>query len=278
MNLAAAAAPEIDRLVLSVSEGVVRTHGASLVGLARERGLDSLEFLPHLGDFLLADALTRELAMRRLPYAPPERVGRRLDELADKQLIQQRGPALGATDAMRPLLEALITALADVAVTAWRGHEEDVGTASRLAWEIAQAASDDHVVAVVHRAIPQPADPYLRLHRNLVTLRYVRQHDHVMAWRARDLSAPAMMVMTQLWQGGAVDGPGEGLTRLVELGFAIDDPPALTTEGRVTRDAIEDDTNARARETFDVPGEDAAATFLEAVRRLPGREEPSSPS
>ena len=273
VRIARDAAPEIDRLVLSVNSRVGPKHGARLAELARERGLETLELLPHFEAFILGGRLTRDLALLRMRYWPPQRVLGRLDELEDKGLIQQGDTGLAATPAMRPLLEALLAARADVAAEAWGAHEDDVATAASGARSVAEAASHDHVVAVVHRALTEPADPYLLLENRLVTLRYVRQHDHARAWLTRGLTAPDMVVATKLWKNQPVEVPGDGLARLIELGFAEGDPPRLTPSGRDLREEIEADTNKRAQQTFDVLDERAAAEFLVALRRLPGTQD-----
>jgi hypothetical protein len=270
VGIAREAAPEIDRLVLSVNRRVGPKHGTRLGELARERGLETLELLPHFGDFLLAGRLTRDLAILRMRYWPPERVLARLDELEEKQLIRQGDSGLVATSTLRPLLEALLMAQADVAAEAWGGHHDDVGTAAQMAREIGAAASDDHVVAVAHRALPPPADPYLLLEHRLVTLRFIRQHDHAMAWLARGLTAPDMVIMTKLWQNNPLGEPSDGLTRLIELGFVGGNPPRLTAAGGEVREAIEADTNEKAQQTFDVLDDPAATEFLAALRRIPG--------
>ena len=270
VRIAREAAPEIDRLVLSVNRRVGPKHGTRLAQLARERGLGTLELLPHFGDFLLAGRLTRDLAILRMRSWPPEQVLTRLDELEEKELIRQGDTGLVATSTMRPLLEELLTAQADVAAQAWGDHPDDVSTATQMAREVGAAASDEHVVAVVHRSLPSPADPFLLLEHRLVTLRYIRQHDHAMAWLARGLTAPDMVIMTKLWQNNPMGEPSDGLARLIELGLVGGDPPRLTAAGGEMREAIEADTNERAQQTFDVLDDRGATEFLAALRRLPG--------
>lgn len=268
MGIARDAAPEIDRLVLSVNRRVSAEHGARLTELARECGLDSLELLPHFGDFLFAGKLTRELATLRMRYWPPERVLGRLDELERRQLIRQDESGLVATPDLRRLLKGLLAAQAEIAAETWRDNDDDVATATQVAHEIGAAASDDHVVAVVHRALPPPVDHYLLLEHRLVTLRFIRQHDHAKAWLSRGLTAPDMVILTGLWQTSPLEERDDGLSRLIERGLVEGDPPGLTAAGRQLREAIEVDTNERAQQTFDVLDERAATQFLSALRRL----------
>ncbi|MFP3914464.1 MAG: helix-turn-helix domain-containing protein [Actinomycetota bacterium] len=269
MDTAREAAPEIDRLVLTVNGTMVRRHGDRLRELAGRCGLDSLELLPNFADFLLAGRLTRDLATVRMRYRSPEEVLSRLDEWEERRLIEGGNPSLAATPAFRPVLEALSAAQAEVAAGAWGDHEDDVALVTSLATEVADAASDDHEVAIVHRSLPQPTDPFLRLHTRLVTLRYIRQHDHAMAWMSRSLTAPDMVAMTALWHGEPVEESGDGLRRLVELGYAEDGPPRLTPGGLQVREEIEGETNRRAQETFDVLEGEAPSGLVAVLRRLP---------
>jgi len=258
-------APEIDRLVLAVNNAV---DGARLSEAAGERVLDWM-LLNGLGDFMVAGVLTEEIAALRSRYRPRDVVLRTLHELEHQGLVERHGLALAATDELRPLIEALMDARADAASTMWRGHEDDVEQATRTAEALGAFASDDQAVAVVHRSLPAPDDPFLRLHSRLVTLRYIRQHDHAAAWLGQDLTVAEIVVMTGLWNGEDV-APGDGLSLLVARGLASDDPPALTDAGRTMRAQIEADTNERSQAIFDALGEDETAEFLTVLRRLPG--------
>ena len=262
---AADVAPEIDRLVLAVNGAV---DGGRLAEAAGDRAVDWM-ILSQLGDFLAAGVLTRRIATSRSPYRPPDVVASRLHDLVEQQLVGHRGPALAATDDLQPLVSAFMEARAEAAATLWRGHEDDVDQASATAEELGALVSDDHVVAAAHRSIAAPDDRYLRLHSRLVTLRYVRQHDHVAAWLARDLTAAAAVAMTGLWQDEP-GSPGAGLDELVSRGLATDDPPTLTEAGREMRDEIEADTNERSQTIFTALGEAETAEFLATLRRLPG--------
>ena len=257
-------AAEIDRLVLGVNERVDDTR---LVEAAGDRVVDWM-VLNQLGDFLLGGVLTEQIATSRSPYRPREFVRSRVHALQELGLVEHRGKALAAADELRPLIEATQAARGDAAASTWRGHEDDVEQASETAQQLSALASDDHVVAAAHRALPAPEDPYLRLHTRLVTLRYIRQQDHVDAWHAQGLTAPEIVVMTTLWNGEDV-APGEDLEQLVARGLATDDPPALTDAGRTMRDQIEVDTNERSQAIFDALGEDETAEFLAVLRRLP---------
>ena len=258
-------APEIDRLVLTVNNAV---DDARLADAAGDRVVDWM-VLSQFGDFLEAGVLTQKIATSRSPYRPREVVQGRLHELLEEGLVEHRGKGLAATDELRPLISAVMDARADAAATLWRGHEDAVDQASRTAHELGALASDDHIVAAAHRAIPVPDDPYLGLHTRLKTLRYVRQHDHMQAWLARELTAPQIGVMTGLWNGEDA-AKSEALSELVARGLASDDPPALTEAGQRMRAEIEADTNERAQVIFTALGEDETAEFLAVLRRLPG--------
>ena len=262
---AAEVAPEIDRLVLAVNNAV---DGARLSEAAGDRVLDWM-LLNGLGDFMVAGVLTEEIAALRSRYRPRDVVLRGLHELERQGLVEQQGPALAATEELRPTIEAMMDARTAAATTMWRGHENDVEQASRTAQALAELASDDHAVAAVHRALPAPEDPFLRLHSRLVTLRYIRQHDHAAAWLGQELTVAEIVAMTGLWNGDDV-APGDGLSLLVARGLASDDPPALTDAGRNMRAEIEADTNERSEAIFDALGENETAEFLAVLRGLPG--------
>lgn len=263
-------AREIDRVVIAVNRQVGPRHRDHLDTLAREHGLGSLAMLPHYEDFLLAGSLTREIATLRLRYRPAAEVHARLDELIAGGHVTETGTLLGAAPPLRPVLDGLLAARAETAGVAWAGHEDDIAVATAAAGVVADATSDEHVVAVAHRALPLPDDPYLRLEHRLFTLRYVRQHDHAAAWSARGLTAPQMVVMTALWKGHEAPGNGGALAGLAALGYAGIDPPKLTDMGRQVREEVEADTDARSQRSYDALDEATAAGFLAALRRLPG--------
>lgn len=267
MSTARTAAPEIDRLVLSVNRAVGPRHGPQLQALAAEVGLDSLEMLPNLYDFLAAGRLTPELARLRLRYAPGEAVEQRLGEFRDKGLLEEWEGSTGASPVFRPLLDALATARAEVAASAWSNYPDLVATAADAAATVASATSDDHVVAVVHRDMPEPAELEARLFHRLTTLRYIRQHDHAEAWLRRHLTAAEMVAMTELWHGESIDGDHPGLAGLEAKGYTEDG--SLTDQGRQVRQSIEDDTDALAQASFDVLEPVSATALMDALRRLP---------
>lgn len=269
MNIAEAAAPDIDRLVWSVNGAIGPAHGDDIDRLAEQQGLDSTDLLFHLGDFLLAGILTSGVAVLRLRYAPPVTVLERLDYLQANGFIKLANTGLVATEALRPVLHAMYDARDNAAAELWQGHEPDVDVASSLAREVAMAASNDHVVAAGHRELPEPNDPYGRLHHRLVTLRYVRQHDHAAAWHAAGLTPGSMAVMTALWHGETPDVSSGIPQVLVEREYVTDGPVQLTALGRQVREDIEVDTNRRAQESFEVL-QSRGKELIEALRALPG--------
>jgi hypothetical protein len=267
-GIVADAAVEIDRLVLSVNDAVDDEYGAALLDRARTVGLDSLGPVPQVADLLLAGVLTPDLAMLRMRYRPTGQVTAYLRGLQELGLVEMGEQGFVVTEPMRGLLTAALEARAAVAAATWAGHDAEVAAATRLATDLANAASEEHVVAAVHRTLPEPADRHLALHQRLVTLRYVRQHDHAAAWAAHGLTPATVGAMTRLWHGEDVDDT-ESVAHLADRGLATTEPPALTDEGRVVREAVEADTNTRSQETFDALGDDAEA-FLAMLRRLPG--------
>jgi len=270
MGNAAIASQQITRLVLGVNWRVRRDHGGHLEAMASDVGLTSLELLPHLGDFLLDGLLTRQIAVLRMRYEPPEVVSTRLQELEDKGLIKLNPWGFVATDALRPLLKALHSARADVARGLWINHEVDVSVVTETCREVLENVTPAHIVAHTHNRVRKPLDRYSLLCQRLVTLRYMRQQDHAEAWIAAGLAAREIALMTALWRDEPVEVEEPPLSALREKSLILKpEPPRLSTKGKKLRQAIEDDTNARTEQTYRALDADRMARFLAALGRLP---------
>lgn len=242
-DLAARAAVQVDRLVLGVNRQVGPRHGEWLMTIARDLGLDSLKLIPHLGEFWLQVPVSIELAEARLPYAEAGSVAARITEFEALGLLISTDSGHVATERFRRLLRASIVAREEVVVRTWSGLEDLVSEADPLVTRVAGSSSDDHLVACAHRALEPSADPLHRFYGRLVTLRYIRQHDHVSSWREQGFDAQAAMAMTALWQGDEVDPDARGLHALERAGLASD--MMLTPGGRKIREGIEANTNLR---------------------------------
>ena len=141
--------------------------------------------------------LAEQIATLRMRYADPAMVTGHLAGLVEKGLaVRREDDSYAATERMVPLLDAIAEAQASVVSPAWGPHPELMATVSDHAARVGAAAPADHLVAVAHRQIAEPEDPAARLLRRLITLRYVRQHDHAAAWLGRHLTATEMPVFT----------------------------------------------------------------------------------
>lgn len=265
-------APEVDRLVWGVSKQIGSRHGSDLTDLAADVGLDSLEGVPHFADFWLTGALPVTTATVRLPYAPQGEIARRFDEFVARGLVEETGEGHTATDRFRPLLMATRGAQHETAKSAWAGNENEIAEADDLILRVIAAMSADHTVADLHRSLDEADSAFLRFFDHLVTLRYLRQHDHRMAWAKRGLSAQAMVVLTALWADDDLPGGHDGaLAGLRADGYVAGD--VLTDTGRKLRALIEDDTNRRAHEswaTLDDSALDRLLALLRAIPSVPG--------
>ncbi len=268
MDIARNASVEIDRLVLTLNHRISTDHGRRMREQAAAAGLDSLDMLPHFEDWLSTGTLTREVATTRLRYRPPADVLARLDHLVAQGFASETADGIAATPKLVPVLDMLLATRAEVGRDTWSGYEDQIGTVARLGRVVADATSPDHIVAVSHRALPDPEDPYLRLEHRLFTLRYIRQHDHAEAWLTHGLTAREMVAYTRIWESVPPDD-AEAVADLAAAGLVSGDPPRLTPHGRALRDEIEDDTNQRAQVSFDVLGPAGADELLNALRRLP---------
>lgn len=270
MGNAETASREITRLVLGVNWRVGRNHGSHLEAMATDIGLQSLELLPHLGDFLLDGLLTRQIATLRMRYQPEEQVSRRLEDLEEMGLIKLNPWGFVATDTLRPLLKALHSARADVARELWLNYEVEISVVTETSKAILDHVTPEHIVAHTHNRVRKPLDRYSLLCQRLVTLRYMRQQDHVQAWSDRDLTAREISLMTALWRDEPIEIEEPPLFSLREAGHALKtEPPRLSAKGKKLRKAIEDATNARTERTYAVLEETTMTRFLEALGNLP---------
>lgn len=270
MELAQRVAPEIDRLVLAVNEKVEADHGRWLLETAQKAGLAAPGPAKHFADFLLAGRLTADLARRRSPYGPPERIAQWLGDLVTRDLIVEDDGFLAGTSRLQHLLEGILEVRAEVATNMWSAHELAVEVAALGASMVIGEIPDEYAVAAAHAALPEPEDHYLRLHSRLTTLRYIRQHAHVAAWRRRDLTAEQAIALTRLWKEEDLDPDHPAVPSLVELGFVDAKDPVLTAEGRAIRQMIEEETNEGTQPVFDVLGAEMGDEFADALERLPG--------
>lgn len=270
MGMAAEASPEITRLVIGVNRRVAPAHGERLAAMARDRGLDSLDLLPPFADFLLDGLLTPQIAQLRMRYAPAARINARLTELEEKGLIELDRGAYRATERLSPLLKDMRSAVADVAAKLWEHNEVEISVLTEAARQIREQVTPEQVVAAAHKKVREPLDRYSLLEHRLVTLRYMRQHDHAMAWIDRNLTAGEAGAMTALWRGEEAEIDEGVAESLREKGFLKkSEPYELTSKGTKTREAIEDETNQRSDAGFAALDEDEAQRFLTALKAMP---------
>ncbi len=267
-SLAARVAPEVDRLVLGVNRAVGPRHGRVLMAVARELGLDSLKLIPHFVDFWLDGPLTADIAVRRLPYAPEGSVLDRLDRFVSLGLLVETPAGFEPTPRFRPLLVASMAAREEVAEDTWSGFDDTISELEPLVARVIEAATDSHAVAVAHRALTPARDLFLRMYNRLVTMRFVRQHDHVEAWRARGMTSAGMTVLTALWHGVTMPDDAPGWRQLEGGGLVLEGQ--MTEAGRQVRDGIEADTNASVERTLSVLDPAEGNRLLELLIHLPG--------
>lgn len=258
-------APHVDRLVLGINRQVGPRHGHVLGAIATELGLDSLKMIPHFADFWLDGPLRSDVLAARLPYAPMWSVTERLGTFVSRGLVERSDAATHATGAFRPLLVAAIAAREDVVDRTWSHTPTD--DIEALTRRVVDAVTESHIVACAHRSLTPAENPMLRLYDRLVTLRYVRQHDHVEAWHAEGLSADAMKVLTPLWYREAppLDGPG---WEELEVGGLVEEG-RLTDRGRSLREQIEVETNQRAASSWSVLDEAEREHLLAVLSEMP---------
>lgn len=269
MTFAARIAPEIDRLVLAVNTASGEASRPRIAELTARIGLDSPALLKHYAEFLLADGISEELMVIRLPYQPAEAVRERVATWKRLDLVVDGGGgSLQATDPLVPLLEQILAERREIATGLWSRHDV-LDDALAGAGEVIAGLPEHFRLAVAHRRVPDPDDPCLRLHHRLTTLRYVRAQSHVEAWRGRGLERQEILALTSLWHGKVPDD-GPVLAELAERGLVDLSAPALTEEGTQLREAIEEDTNRATEPVFAKLTATQQQVFAEALTDLPG--------
>ena len=266
-SLAARIAPEVDRLVLGINRTVGPRHGRVLMASARELGLDSLKLIPHFADFWLEGPLTADIAVRRLPYAPDGSVVERLDRFVSMGLLNETQAGFEATPRFRPLLVASVAAREEVVLGTWSGFDDTISDLEPLVARVIAGVMDSHAVAATHRALTPDPDPLVRFYNRLVTMRFIRQHDHVEAWRAQGMTPSGVTVLTALWHGEPAPDDAPGWIDLAEDGLVLEGK--LTEAGRRIRDQIEADTNARGARALAVLEAAEAERLIRLLTHLP---------
>ncbi|HEY5651449.1 MAG TPA: hypothetical protein VIW46_08390 [Acidimicrobiia bacterium] len=270
-DIAARGAVEIDRLVLGINRQVGSRHGADLMTEARELGLESLKLVPHLGEFWLQRPVPLEFAEARLPYAEPGSIAERIDLFESLGLLARVEGGHIATERFRALLKSSIRATERVIVDTWSGLEALVDQADPLVARVVGAASAAHVVAAVHRGLEPPTRSLHRFYWRLVTLRFIRQHDHIAAWQAVGLDSRAIALLTALWLGNPPPDDGLGRQSLEDKGLISG--TTLTGDGQVLRDAIEADTNRRAGMAWSALAVSEAEQLVALLEALPSSQQ-----
>jgi Helix-turn-helix family len=267
MSLVAQIAPEVDRLVWAMAPATSEPDRELLREVREQAGLDNLGFLPNFAEFFLGPGVTAELARTRMRYVAPGDITDWLGSLESAGLVSRSGDSWTATHDGRVLVTTLRSVQERTATALWGDHPAAVTVVNNAAALVIAGASDEHVVAVAHRALDAPTDPCLALFHRMVTMRYLRQHDHAAAWLDAGLIAKEMTVLTELWHGGVVE-ESAALDSLVDKGLATADCE-LTGTGQQLRDSIEEDTNRRNAEDIAVLGDADVETFLVALKTLP---------
>ena len=270
MDIARSLAPEIDRLVISVYLTTRERHGLDVWDRAQAVGLDSIFLLNDVAEFLLAGRLTEEWAMRRFRYMDTADVMGGLDSLRTGGQIVLADDGYRAVPRLAEFLEWLLASRAESAAHQWSNVTSDVEELEGLiAPVLATLAPEEFPLAAGHQLLPDPAEPELRLHQHLTTLRFVRADAHGYAWAAPGLTAGDAVALNALWRGGALP-PNASATGLAAGGWAAADPWRITEAGVILRDVIEVETDRLNNAAFEILDQATAARLVELLRRLPG--------
>jgi hypothetical protein len=200
-------------------------------------------------------------------YVEPSELDAWIGSLAAAGAIESDKGWWSTTTAGEPLFCLVKEVQTGATHRLWGADGSEIEHVNKAAGLVVESASDDHPVATVYRELVLPTEPSMAMLRRLVNLRYLRQHDHAVAWTQKGLTAPQMVALTELWHGGVTDDSA-ALTSLVEAGLATADQ-TLTRDGQTMRDEIEAETNRLNAEDFAVLGDKGAAQLLENLKALP---------
>ena len=272
MNIARSLAPEVDRLVISVYLTTRERHGMDVWDRAQAVGLDSIFLLNDVAEFLLDGRLTEEWAIRRFRYMDVADVTEGLDSLRSSGHIVLADDGYRAVPKLAGFLEWLLEGRAEAAAHQWSGVTSDVAELEGLmAPVLASLTPDEFPLGVGHALLPDPAEPELRLHQHLTTLRFVRADAHGDAWAAAGLTATDALALNALWKGGALP-LNASAAGLPAGGWATPDPWQITAAGVALRDGIEVETDRRNNVAFASLGEAQATRLVELLQGLPGQD------
>lgn len=232
---AAAIAPEIDRLRISISRGIA-ARGAAVVD---EFGLTVAEcqILGMLRN--LAPARSAERAAVELLFVYQSLpVAQLLDGLATAGFVAADGSQVQLSARGVAAVDALLTITGEVVDATWHDQEVDFVAMRALTAKVMDVATQTggaaySVMAPMYE--PEFVSPATRFAESLTPLRFHRFDVHIAAWRAAGLTAAEMQALG--------DGP--------------------------TKDAIEADTNARAAGPYAALTDEERATLLDALQSLP---------
>ena len=173
-----------------------------------------------------------------------------------------------ATESFTPVIDEMWAAIGRMAADQWGGDRAELETVVSVVDDVMSDPGDDHLVAAVHHDLTDPEELPARAFKRLVTLRYVRQADHIRAWEAAGMSAEEIVVLTALWNG-ATTPPGGNAIDSLAIGGLID-AEGLTPAGRERRQRIEDETDRLADEVWADLDPDRLGRFEQAVTSLHG--------
>ncbi len=257
--------PAVDNLVFAIAPAVSDTDRQRLAEAVRAAGGDDPRRIIAFAEFLQT-GLDPQVAELRMPYDPDGAVREWLESLTESGVARTENGRIIANDRLRVAIDAVITAQTNATRSLWGDRLREVELAIDLMGQVATATSPDHTVAGAHRSLADPDDPCLLMSRRLVTMRYIRQHDHRMAWTDAGCTKRQILALTELWHGGVVDDD-DAMTELVDRGLATPGG-ALTDEGTELREQIEKDTNARNALNFTILGDSGTARLATVLEGL----------
>lgn len=258
----AAIAPEIDRLVWSVRDGVRAERGNLPVSAA----LSPTAFFPLINLLSFRDHLSESFIRRRYTYRPEAKLQAFFDELESGGYLTRVGDdRLDPTAKFEDVADEISATMSQICRSQWSTFEDLVGRGSDMSRAVMEAGTRRDVLLEVALISPESDEPYRRFWQRLSALRLIRNEAHVEAWRAEGLNPGEVEALTGAWSTPELlQAPVVFTDRLVDLGYVVDG--TVTEAGLAARQRIEDATNDGVVGAFSVID---TADFLDIVRTLP---------
>lgn len=245
-EIAAALAPDVDRLVVAIHRHMARRR-AEVAALLEQTAVPSPALIVDLRPFLLESSLIADGVVREfLRFIPPREAKLLLDRLEKSRALIRAGAGFVPSAGARRFAQATTAMQAEIVSLLWRDHGDAVAAAYPVLGSAVRAAPSTLPLFGPLRALPEPETSRTSaLHHRLTLFRYLRSDHHVAVLGEFGLTVGQAKSVDAAWRGDELAPEAE-----VAPGW-VDGSGNLTESGLRRRTAIEAETNVRVAAAFD---------------------------